>query len=74
MRIAAWITALLAIGDGVVTLAMPRRHVRRWSLGPDWYQRVMRPFAERPGLTPVLGAVEAAAALWWTTRLPDRES
>ncbi len=72
MRPIAWLAALLAIGDGVVTVAMPRRHVRRWTGGPSWYRQMMRPFAEHPASTRVLGAAQAAVALWWTSRIGDR--
>ncbi len=60
------------MGDGVVTAAMPRRHVRRWTDGPSWYRQLMRPFAERPAATRVLSAAQAIGALWWTSPMDDR--
>jgi len=71
MRRILWMLALLAVGDGVVTAAMPRRHVRRWSHGPPWYRRTMRPFADHPEATRALGMIEAVVALAWTMRLAD---
>ena len=69
-----WLALLVAVGDGVVTAMMPARHARRWAAGPGWYRRMMRPFAEHPQATRALGATEAAVALWWTARQPDRPS
>lgn len=72
MRRILWSLALAAVGDGVVTAVMPRRHVERWSWGPQWYRRMMRPFAEHPKATRAFGAAETAVALWWTHRMSDR--
>jgi len=72
MRRILWSLALVALGDGVVTAVMPRRHVRRWSWGPQWYRRMMRPFTEHSEATRAFGAAEAALALWWTQRMSDR--
>ena len=72
MRRILWSLALVAVGDGVVTAVMPRRHVARWSQGPQWYRRAMRPFAAHSEATRAFGFVEAALALWWTHRMSDR--
>lgn len=71
MRRFLWTLALLAVGDGVVAAWMPRRHMRRWSQGPDWYRRAMKPFADHPEATRALGLAEAALALGWTRRMSD---
>ena len=72
MRRISWILALLAVGDGVVTVVMPRRHVNRWSHGPQWYRRTMRPFAAHPEASRWLGLLEAALALLWSHQMSDR--
>ena len=46
--------------------------MRRWSQGPEWYRRAMKPFADHPEATRALGLAEAALALGWTRRMSDR--
>ena len=72
MRRILWILALTAVGDGVVTAVMPRRHVRRWAQGPGWYRSAMRPLATHPQSTRLLGVVEAIGGLLWTHKMSDR--
>lgn len=74
MRRILWFLALILIGDGVVAAVMPQRHADRWSRGPAWYRRLMRPFADHPQATRALGLGEAAGAVWWTTRMHDQPS
>ena len=71
MRRFYWTLALLLVGDGVVAAVMPNRHMRRWTRGPRWYRRIMRPFAEHAETTRALGVAEALGALWWTSRMRD---
>ncbi len=56
--------AMLAVGDGVIALAAPRRHSLLWRFGPEGYKRAMQAFAERPALTRLLAAVEVGLGLW----------
>ena len=56
--------AMLAVGDGVIALAAPRRHSLLWRFGPEGYKRAMEAFAERPALTRLLAAVEVGLGLW----------
>lgn len=72
MRRIPWLLALVAVGDGVVTAVMPRRHVARWAHGPHWYRQAMRPFAEHPEATRILGLAEVVIILSWTRRMSDR--
>ena len=58
------IVAMLMIGDGVLALLFPRRHLLAWKLGPPAFQEAMEEFAERPGLTRVIGGAEALLGLW----------
>ena len=74
MRRVLWTLALLGVGDGVVTAAMPHRHVARWAQGPQWFRRMMRPLATHPEAARALGLVEASLALWWTRHMSDRPS
>lgn len=68
----AEVLAMSMIGDGVVSVVQPRRHVLRWLVGPAVQRRWFGYFAARPGLTRVAGAAEAALGLWWASRLPAR--
>ena len=61
------------IGDGVVAALTPQSHVRRWKVGPQWWQDAMRPFVDRPDLTRVLGASEAAVGVILALRLAQRD-
>ncbi|MDP8926742.1 MAG: hypothetical protein M3M97_07505 [Actinomycetota bacterium] len=56
--------AMLAVGDGVIALAAPRRHSLLWRFGPEGYKRAMEAFAERPALTRLMAAVEVSLGLW----------
>lgn len=61
---------MLVIGDGVIGAAAPRRHIARWSSGPEAYQAVMRPFAQHPQLTRAVAVLEVAVATAYALRLP----
>lgn len=72
MRRVLWVVALILIGDGVVAAVMPRRHMLRWSTGPDWYQRAMQPLVDHPAATRAVGLGEAGLAMWWSHSMRDR--
>ena len=57
------VVALSMIGDGVLGLVVPKRHMLLWSFGPEGYKKVMRGFARRPGLVRSLAAVQVAGGL-----------
>lgn len=56
--------AIPLVGDGVVDILIPDRHVRRWLAGPDWWTDAMRPFVRHPQLTRWIGVAEVAVGLW----------
>jgi hypothetical protein len=60
--------AMLMIGDGVLALVEPRRHVAVWESGPPWWRAMTEPFASRPGLLRCLGAGEVALGIWFAYR------
>ncbi|WP_047865918.1 hypothetical protein [Rubrobacter aplysinae] len=68
MRNLAELVALLGIGEGVVGLVAPRRHMLLWKFGPEGYRRMMEGFAERPGLVRALAAAELGGGLWIALR------
>jgi hypothetical protein len=62
---------MLMIGDGVLGLIEPRRHIGLWRRGPAPWQMMMDPFIDRPGLTRCIGAAEAILGLWLASRQGD---
>ncbi len=58
------VLAMCLIGDGVLTAIDPRRHLHLWQRGPEAWEQVVEPFAERPALTRLLGVAEVALGVW----------
>jgi hypothetical protein len=56
--------AMTMIGDGLLALVDPDRHVRLYMKGPAWWRRFLNTFAERPGMTRALGAAELGLGIW----------
>lgn len=50
------IAAMLMIGDSVLTIVRPRRHVTVWQGGPAWWQGICAAFVRHRTLTRGLGA------------------
>ncbi|MDJ0276576.1 hypothetical protein QLH51_07190 [Sphingomonas sp. 2R-10] len=60
---AAEMAATFMIGDGLLGLLQPERHVALWqerAAGAEW---LVRPFVGRPGLRRAYAAVQIAAGL-----------
>lgn len=69
----AEMTALMMVGDGVLTAVDPERHVGLWSGGPRWYRKAAEGLIRHPKTTRALGATAAVAGLWWAARQqPER--
>jgi hypothetical protein len=66
--------AMMMIGDGVLALVEPRRHVSLWVAGPRWWRAMMEPFLDRPGLSRCVGAGEVALGVWLAHRQSSMES
>lgn len=63
---------LTMIGDGLLALIEPRRHIALWLRGPEAWEDAMRLFARHPQATRLCGALELAAGLWLASRqAPD---
>jgi hypothetical protein len=56
--------AMMMIGDGALGVLEPRRHMKLWEAGPDWWRSIVRPFAENSALTRCVGAAELVAGVW----------
>ena len=59
------LTAVAMIGDGVLAVLLPAEHMKTWICGPQWSRDLVNYFAQRPGLTRTVGAMEICAAVWW---------
>jgi hypothetical protein len=62
------LAAMMLIGDGVLALMYPRQHALLWKIGPQAFKNFMQAFADRPGLTQLLGAAEAGIGVWLASR------
>ncbi|MGP4032087.1 hypothetical protein [Pseudarthrobacter sp. 1C304] len=61
--------AMMAIGDGVLGVVFPVQHSTRWEFGPEPWRKCMRMWAEHPGLTRAVSALQIAAGLVLASRL-----
>ena len=43
--------AIGLIGDGIVSVLKPQGHVRLWEGGPRFWRNLLKPLADRPGIT-----------------------
>jgi hypothetical protein len=56
--------AMMMIGDGLLALVDPERHVRLYMKGPRRWRRFLNAFIEHQGVTRTLGAVELGLGVW----------
>ncbi|MGQ0533047.1 MAG: hypothetical protein ACT4OF_10215 [Caulobacteraceae bacterium] len=68
LRLTSETLAMLMIGDGVLMMLQPRRHVTLWDAGPEAWRKMIGYFEDRPALTMGLGALQAAAGVWLASR------
>jgi hypothetical protein len=60
--------AMMMIGDSVLALISPTRHVGLWLGGPRWWERTCSPFVRRPGLTRLAGLAGLGLGVWLAWR------
>lgn len=65
---AAEMAAVFMIGDGLLGLLQPERHVDLWKDKALGAEAVVRPFVGRPGRRRVYGLAQLAAGIWLATR------
>ncbi|HVT29509.1 MAG TPA: hypothetical protein VHE81_15945 [Lacipirellulaceae bacterium] len=56
--------AISMIGDGLLAVIEPERHILLWRSGPRWWRKIMQPFVDNPTLTRCVGAAETAFGFW----------
>lgn len=60
--------AMLVIGDSLMCLLAPKRHVSLWRGGPRWWRQALHPFLQYPTLTRVCGAVGIVLGIFLAER------
>lgn len=66
------VLGMLMVGEGVLMLLYPRRHLALWEGGPWWYREAVEGFIRYPNLTRAVGGLEAGLGLWLATRQMPR--
>jgi len=72
VRRAAEMAAVFMIGDGLLGLFQPTRHVDLWRSNVAAVDVLIRPFKDRPGRRRAYGALQAAAGFLLASRLRPR--
>ncbi|WP_076073255.1 hypothetical protein [Sphingomonas montana] len=61
--------AVFMIGDGVLGMLQPDRHLALWESDVGIVDGLTRPFQGRPGRRRVYGAVQLLAGVWLASRM-----
>jgi len=69
---AAEMAAIFMVGDGLVGLAQPNRHVDLWKDDALGAERTVAPFVDRPARRRLYAAAQIAAGLWLASRQRPR--
>jgi hypothetical protein len=65
---AAEMAALFMIGDGLLGLLQPRRHVGLWEADAAGAEKLVAPFRDRPGRRRAYALLQIGAGLWLAGR------
>lgn len=65
---AAEMAAVFMIGDGVLGLMQPRRHVELWQRDALGAETLVAPFRDRPGRRRAYALMQITAGLWLASR------
>lgn len=65
----AEMAAVFMIGDGLLGLVNPNRHVQLWRSDVGAVDALVRPFADRPGRRRAYGLLQVSAGLLLASRL-----
>ncbi|OAN62276.1 hypothetical protein [Sphingomonas sp. TDK1] len=66
--------AVFMIGDGLLGMLQPRRHVALWRSEVAAVDGLVRPFADRPGRRRAYGALQIAAGIALAAALKRRNA
>ncbi len=66
------IAAIVMIGDGVLGVVSPRRHLKLWYRGPAAWQKLVSGCLRHTGLIRLMGVAEVAAGIWLAQREWER--
>jgi hypothetical protein len=72
LRRSAEMAAVFMIGDGLLGLLQPRRHVELWRSEVTAVDLLVRPFGDHPGRRRLYGAAQIAAGVLLASRLRRR--
>ena len=56
--------AMAIIGDSLLCMVSPQRHISLWRSGPRWWQQAWEPFIRLPDLTRMLGLLGLGFGIW----------
>ena len=73
VKLSAEMLAIMMIGDGVLALTQPRRHMQLWNAGPEPWRKLCTYFERRPALTRATGAGFIALGLLLANSLKPEE-
>lgn len=74
VRRSAEMAAVFMIGDGILGLLQPQRHVALWRSNVVAVDMLVRPFAQRPGRRRTYGALQIVAGIALASALKRRNS
>jgi hypothetical protein len=69
---AAEMAAIFMVGDGLVGLLQPRRHVDLWKEEALGAEKTVAPFVDRPGRRQLYALAQIAGGLWLASRQRPR--
>jgi hypothetical protein len=72
LKRAAEMAAVFMIGDGMLGLLQPKRHVKLWRSEVGAVDMLVRPFAGKPALRRGYGALQLGAGILLASRLKRR--
>jgi hypothetical protein len=66
------VLAMAAIGEGLISLTSPARHLQLWAGGPQWWRECMERLARRPAAVRSLALAELGLGLYLARRSLNR--
>ena len=73
LKLSGELLAIAMVGDGVLALTQPRRHMQLWNTGPEPWRNLCTYLERRPALTRAVGAASVVLGLWLAHSLRPEE-